>query len=86
MQITITNQGVIFQFVATTNKRAEITTAALQTARICGWKVRGLRALPNDTYMAVITRTSGAAYQREMFADRLAFEAGLRGVAAEVVA
>ena len=83
MQITITNQGVLFPF---TDANGKAVQAALRMAKLCGWKVRGLRPVSGDTYMAVITRTSGAAYQRQMFADRLAFEADLRGVAAEVVA
>ncbi len=83
MTITISNQGVLFPF---TDANGKAVQAALRTAKLCGWKVRGLRQIAGDTYLAVISRTSGAAYQRQMFADRLAFEAGLRGVAAEVVA
>lgn len=83
MTITITNHGVLFPF---TDANGKALQAALRTASLCGWKVRGLRHVTGDTYMAVISRTAGAAFQRELFADRLAFEAGLRGVTAEVVA
>lgn len=81
MTITITNQGVLFPF---TDANGKAVQGALRTAKLCGWKVRGLRPVSGDTYLAVISRTGGAAYQRQLFADRLAFEAGLRGVVAEV--
>lgn len=82
MTITITNQGVLFPF---TDANGKAVQGALRTARVCGWKVRGLRHVTGDTYMAVITRTAGAAQERELFADRLAAECEFRQIAAEVV-
>lgn len=83
MQITITNQGVLFPF---TDANGKAVQAALRMAKLCGWKVRGLRPVSGDTYLAVISRTVGAAYEREMFASRLAAECFFLEIDAEVVA
>jgi len=83
MMIAITNQGVLFTFNDANGKAVQ---GALQVARVCGWKVRGMRHVTGDTYLAVISRTADAAYHRMMFADRLAAECGYRQIEAEVVA
>ena len=83
MQITITNQGVLFNF---TDANGKAVQGALRTAKLCGWKVRGMRHVTGDTYLAIISRTADAAQHRQLFAERLVTECYLREIAAEVVA
>ena len=86
MEITITNQGVIFDLTDKDDAANKAVQMALRIADLCGWKVRGMAEVAEDRWMVQISGTHGAARNCQLFAERLVFELDKRGLAAEVVA
>lgn len=85
MTIVIHNQGVSFDFGAVRNDGNRAVQAALEVAKKAGWAVRGMKVLSAQRCMVRISRTAGAAADREAFAGCLASMCEAFDVRCEVV-
>lgn len=85
MQITVTNQGVIFDLTDKDDAANNAVQHTFAAADLFDWKARGLHEIADNRYKVIFDRKH-SHHDREAFASRLVFELRQRGVAAEVVA